>query len=488
MIVSIVFLICSLLGGAILKKKNNDNVLLAICILAISLLVAHIVIYILKVDQYAYSSPFDYQLSRLIGKINISFFSIKTSVCIIIAAFLSAMFYLCNGWCFSWTKKAYIGFYMVLTVYIIINSNWFAEYMHIWYYEHFLENQYIFDIIKAGIVCFSNAFVVSMCLLPFVRFFREYIATKLIFIRRGIVALGVTVFLIQTIFLFLIYSPPLIKILNSIDLYNIESGYHAHFNLTTYYLLILTVFATFVLATFVLRRNMSLNMIFGKQFSMLKKSNFVMNDIRHVFHTNKNAMMIMDALNTKAIEKFGTEESLDALLNMRIQIRDYTDKLCKFLDSYNTINVKFESIQLVDCVKNAVARLRTVSNVDIRLCVECADTMVYGDAEQFTEMFYNIISNADDALKNKTDGIITIKVWSEDCWVCVTIHDNGVGMSRRVMHNISKPLFSTKKTFTSMGIGFTYARKIAETHGGFINFRSKQGKFSEFQVIIPMDA
>jgi signal transduction histidine kinase len=94
------------------------------------------------------------------------------------------------------------------------------------------------------------------------------------------------------------------------------------------------------------------------------------------------------------------------------------------------------------------------------------------DEEQMKEVFSNIIDNAIDAMAD--GGIISIsavyyKILPENKKkniICVEIEDNGCGISKDKLDTIFDPYYTTKKEGT--GIGLAIARRIVESHDGWI--------------------
>ena len=82
--------------------------------------------------------------------------------------------------------------------------------------------------------------------------------------------------------------------------------------------------------------------------------------------------------------------------------------------------------------------LERVNAEEIFISVKgCGSDIIYGDEEYLSEAFYNVISNAREALDlEKQNKRITIEVWREDNWICVSITDNGPGISRKHINKI----------------------------------------------------
>ena len=113
---------------------------------------------------------------------------------------------------------------------------------------------------------------------------------------------------------------------------------------------------------------------------------------------------------------------------------------------------------------------------------------VYGDFNCLQEMFFNLVSNAAEALEQHgaDDKNLCVRVWTENPWVCVSIKDNGGGIDKKIIGSIFKPFCSTKRSFTNWGLGLAYVKTVAEAHLGYVDVESK-GNSTEFQVLLPID-
>jgi len=71
--------------------------------------------------------------------------------------------------------------------------------------------------------------------------------------------------------------------------------------------------------------------------------------------------------------------------------------------------------------------------------------------------------------------------------VCVSIKDNGRGMSEEVKAKLFQPFFSTKSIDKGTGLGLSISNDIIQSHGGQINIQSEIAKGTSIEVILPVD-
>ena len=105
-------------------------------------------------------------------------------------------------------------------------------------------------------------------------------------------------------------------------------------------------------------------------------------------------------------------------------------------------------------------------------------------ADQLTQVFVNIISNALDAM---ADGGTLIIVASEvNNEIQIAFSDTGVGMTEEQMRHIFEPFYTTKEVGQGTGLGLTVTDAIVRKLGGRITVHSRRGVGSTFTVCLPI--
>ncbi|MBT8356249.1 MAG: FHA domain-containing protein [Desulfobacterales bacterium] len=97
----------------------------------------------------------------------------------------------------------------------------------------------------------------------------------------------------------------------------------------------------------------------------------------------------------------------------------------------------------------------------------------------------NLVVNANDAIKGKEDGIITISTFADaQNHLNINVSDNGCGVEPDKIKNIFQLFFTTKGTKGS-GLGLPMVQRFAERLGGTITAKSKVNEGSTFTLNIP---
>jgi predicted ATPase/signal transduction histidine kinase len=117
-------------------------------------------------------------------------------------------------------------------------------------------------------------------------------------------------------------------------------------------------------------------------------------------------------------------------------------------------------------------------------------------ASQLNQVFFNLLSNAIDALEDACKNSlgedfkpeITIDTeYTSDHTIKVRILDNGCGMDTHLQQKIFDPFFTTKSVGSGTGLGLSVAYSIVvEKHGGELSCRSIPNNMTEFVIEIPV--
>ena len=115
---------------------------------------------------------------------------------------------------------------------------------------------------------------------------------------------------------------------------------------------------------------------------------------------------------------------------------------------------------------------------------------------ELNQVFFNIISNAIDALenpmkrreKNQNSQILIKTKVTDNQSVKIKISDNGCGMTEEVRQRIFEPFFTTKVIGSGTGLGLSISYSIVvDNHKGQLNCISSPDGGTEFLIEIPID-
>jgi signal transduction histidine kinase len=121
------------------------------------------------------------------------------------------------------------------------------------------------------------------------------------------------------------------------------------------------------------------------------------------------------------------------------------------------------------------------STIDLQL--ESVLPGVRGDNNQLMQVFFNIVSNAIDAMAEIGGGKLTIRTQRDRGHVVVLFADTGPGI--REPHRVFDPFYTTKPVGKGTGLGLSICYGIVEEHGGKIICYNGQTGGAVFRVELP---
>lgn len=113
--------------------------------------------------------------------------------------------------------------------------------------------------------------------------------------------------------------------------------------------------------------------------------------------------------------------------------------------------------------------------------------MVHVDRNWIRKVFWNLLVNSIDAMPQ--GGKIFVRVRKlkipHKNEIEIVVADTGVGISPEIIRKIFEPFFTTKKS-QGTGLGLSIVHRIVDNHGGVIDVKSKQNKWTIFTIRLPV--
>ena len=116
------------------------------------------------------------------------------------------------------------------------------------------------------------------------------------------------------------------------------------------------------------------------------------------------------------------------------------------------------------------------------------------DANQLELALLNLVVNARDAMPDggaiaicvRTSGATPPSELSAGDYVCISVEDNGVGMSPETLARAQEPFFTTKGVGKGTGLGLPMVRGFAEQCGGAFRLSSVPGQGTRAEIWLPL--
>jgi len=162
-------------------------------------------------------------------------------------------------------------------------------------------------------------------------------------------------------------------------------------------------------------------------------------------------------------------------------------------------------INLAEMINTSIALFgRQFAKDGVRLEIDIVPDLpaVRGDVSRLRQVIVNMISNAHYALKTKRTGPNEEKLFritarsaekiaggrSQGAVVRLEFFDNGTGISRKDISRVFDPFFTTRRDSGGTGLGLSISFGIVRDHGGTITVTSEEGRYTRFQIEIPLVA
>jgi PAS domain S-box-containing protein len=127
------------------------------------------------------------------------------------------------------------------------------------------------------------------------------------------------------------------------------------------------------------------------------------------------------------------------------------------------------------------------NNIEVDFHPQAGLPVVIGDANQLIQVFLNLVTNAEQAIREVRDaGRIQIRLASNSNRIAVTVQDDGIGVRPEALPRIFDPFYTTKRPGGGTGLGLSICMSIIREHGGNIAAESLPAGGSAFTVYLPV--
>jgi nitrogen fixation/metabolism regulation signal transduction histidine kinase len=209
---------------------------------------------------------------------------------------------------------------------------------------------------------------------------------------------------------------------------------------------------------------------------------------KQVAHEIKNPLTPMRLTVQSFQRKFDATDG-----NIKEKLDEYTHTLIQQIDTMSSIASAFSTYADMPAQKDETLNVARITKLALDIfnesyiyfSTEEEEVVAKFDRTQLIRVVTNLIKNSIQAIdqKHTEDPKIEVRVFTEDQWACITVKDNGVGISEANKDKVFEPKFTTKNS--GMGLGLAMVKNIMENYEGTISFTSKEEEGTVFKVAIP---
>lgn len=139
-----------------------------------------------------------------------------------------------------------------------------------------------------------------------------------------------------------------------------------------------------------------------------------------------------------------------------------------------------EDVDINQTIREALTILKSMTRtVELDVDLEENISKLEGCHGELVQVWINLLKNAVEVLHQHkiSNPQLTISSMETEGELCISVKDNGPGISRNIIERIFEPSFTTKVQGISLGLGLglTIVQRIVTEHNGEIEVKSKPG-------------
>jgi len=205
-----------------------------------------------------------------------------------------------------------------------------------------------------------------------------------------------------------------------------------------------------------------------------------------VAHEVKNPLSSIKAIVQVLKEDFKnetkTQKSLSIIVEEIDRLTKVVNQLLVFAKPQGDSKTNVKISDLINKVLVVLKHEAKMNNIDIHLDVSNDLPSIMADEGSLTEVFFNLIHNAIQAMSEGGNLTISTTYEQKDNYIRVVFENNGPGISQEDIGKIFEPFYTTKQMGT--GLGLAIVKKKLEEVKGLIHVESEDST-TKFIVNIP---
>lgn len=127
-----------------------------------------------------------------------------------------------------------------------------------------------------------------------------------------------------------------------------------------------------------------------------------------------------------------------------------------------------------------------VRNIVVTSNLADGSLLVRGNTSQLTQLFMNVIVNAEEAVDRSAGKCIVITAEVDAEWARISVADSGGGVPEGNLGQVFFPFFTTKRMGEGTGLGLSTCHGIVTAHGGLIRAENNDIGGATFVIELPL--
>ena len=207
--------------------------------------------------------------------------------------------------------------------------------------------------------------------------------------------------------------------------------------------------------------------------------------IAHQLNTPLGSINLSAQMLEDAIENVEYRDDIKKIIRQTEYCKNIINKLLAFSRPPGEGKTKIHLNRLINNVVKLLEKEIKDKNIEVKKTLSRNNDKIYANSNQIEQIFFNLLSNAIDAVpKGGKIGINTKRISDKE--IEVKINDNGTGIKAKDIPMIFEPFFTTKKIGHGTGLGLSICYGLVEEQNGTIKVKSKVGKGTTFALKFPL--
>lgn len=177
----------------------------------------------------------------------------------------------------------------------------------------------------------------------------------------------------------------------------------------------------------------------------------------------------------------GLLDQIDGSIHRTVRI------LNRIRSESESAQLDMKPLDLRDVVSQSVALIKPeLQRLHVNFKSEGEDKALIclGDHLALSQVFFNLLRNAVQAMGNQPLKRLTVSYLSDGLYAVVLVRDSGSGLSAEMLSTWGEPMTSTKSD--GLGMGLAISRDIMNRHNGHLLLRNQMSGGAEAYVQLPL--
>jgi len=171
-------------------------------------------------------------------------------------------------------------------------------------------------------------------------------------------------------------------------------------------------------------------------------------------------------------------KSVNRIMTMTEELLDFSKGIEKSIQ-FDDVNYQDFFSEIFSSIEQSLSQ----SNIRFKFSIHAQGNFEINQ-DKIQRAIYNISGNAQDAMESGGTLSINVKESDDGNDVIILLSDTGKGMPEKIKDKLFEPFITYGKK-NGTGLGMAITKKIIDVHNGSIEVESKEGKGTQFEIILP---